>query len=110
MKSVIDEILAERERQKKEEGFSQQHDDRYRKGELVKAAICFAAMSIGCPQVLIKLAVHSMDVQSVWVDPWPWEEHWDKRNRHSANKCLVVAGALIVADLERRSRAGETLV
>lgn len=39
-------------------------------------------------------------------DPWPvsWCETWDARGRHERRKQLVVAAALLVAEIERLDR------
>ena len=47
MKTVIDEIAEERIRQRRVEGFTSEHDDKYRDGELARAAVCYAAKSTG---------------------------------------------------------------
>jgi hypothetical protein len=79
---VIDEIAAERRRQVEVEGWSTSHDDDHDKGELAKAAACYA---IG------------------FRDPWwPWNVKW--WNPHGRRRNLIKAAALIVAEIERLDR------
>jgi hypothetical protein len=90
---VIRQIAAERARQVAGEGWSAEHDDEHIYGQLAMAAACYAApqpIFVGEPMKL--------------RDAWPWEKRWDKRAKHSPERRLVIAGALIVAELERMSR------
>ena len=83
----LDEIAAERQRQKEKEGWTAEHDDAHYSGDLAKAAACYAV-----PVLSIK-----------W---WPWGREWWKPKDQRRN--LVRAGALIVAEIERLDRlAGE---
>jgi hypothetical protein len=45
MMSVIDEIAAERERQKSAEGWTEEHDDKWTEDELASAAVCYLQFS-----------------------------------------------------------------
>lgn len=103
MKTVIDDIAAERSRQIDGEGFGAEHDDTHGNGALAIAAACYAA-----PE-----RVH-------WVSPeeerrgvpanyanflsWPWEREWWKPGTRRRN--LVKAAALLVAEIERLDRIG----
>lgn len=83
-------IAAERERQVSEEGWSPEHDDDHADGSLRRAAICYARLELG----------------GGWDVPndWPWEpESWKPRDDIT---CLVKAGALIAAEIDRLQRAG----
>lgn len=104
---VIAEIAAERARQVAEEGWTPQHDDEHDDSELAIAGALYALY----PTV-------PTDVR------WPWRRivdngrsageyipvdvgpDGDGRKRHSRRKRLVIAGALIVAEIERLDRAG----
>lgn len=114
----IELIKAERERQKSTEGWSEEHDDQHEDNELALAAVCYAAPTkeikaklwrplecncreAGCPHE----SPFGETVKEQWVDPWPWSVNWDKRDKHDREKQLVIAGALIVAELERLRRA-----
>ena len=88
-------IIAERERQKSVEGWSEAHDDEHVDGALAQAAACYA-----------------------WVPPrpievkraFPWPESWkpelgdSQTTATSRERVLVKAGALIVAEIERLQR------
>lgn len=86
--SVIDEIAAERRRQIGEEGWTPEHDDEHRTGEMAQAAACYALRATP----LLDLA----------HDAWPWSDAWWKPKdlRHD----LIRAAALIVAEIERLDR------
>jgi hypothetical protein len=85
-------IMAERIRQKSVEGWTPEHDAQHSKGELTIAAACYA---------LNKMPVYSdhwFDEVNEW---WPWHPDWDKRDKHSRERSLEIAGALIAAELDR---------
>lgn len=84
---VIDEILAERDRQVREEGYNAAHDDKHTAGEIAKAAAAYAAAS-----------VNSATGAMLW--PWPIDQFRPKNARDS----LIKSAALIVAEIERRDR------
>jgi hypothetical protein len=93
--NVIEEVAAERQRQKEKEGWSEDHDDGHDNGGLADAAACYAAGG----SIYRVLNHDSRNLQSVW----PWEEHdWKPKDRR---RDLVRAAALIVAELERMDRA-----
>jgi len=79
------DVLAERQRQQKIEGFNAAHDDAYRNDELSRAAICYALGGAGMG------------------DFWPWPIEWWKPT--DRRRDLVKAGALIIAEIERLDRA-----
>ena len=84
---VIEEIAAERRRQVDVEGWTADHDDKHKLGELADAAACYALSSA-----------------EDWArDFWPWAAKWwkPKDRRHD----LVRAAALIVAEIDRLDRA-----
>lgn len=107
MKSGIELIAEERERQISREGWTAEHDSRYQSGELNDAAICYASavaeMQRGNASLgLIKL--HINDYSSV---PWPWEDEWWKPS-DDPKRNLIKAGALIAAEIDRLQRLEET--
>lgn len=87
--NVIADIIIERMRQVTDEWWSAEHDDEENYyGELAEAAACYALPDYRAPL------------------PWPWEPpNYDKRNKHSRRRQLIIAGALIVAEVERLDRA-----
>lgn len=86
------DVLAERRRQVTAEGWTPEHDDQYEDGELIDAAACYAQDS------------------SLWdcvgepPSDWPWSDEWWKPS-NNMRRNLVKAGALILAEIERRDRA-----
>lgn len=103
MKTGIELIQAERERQVSREGFDAAHDDAHSSGEICRAAGCYLAHA---------------EVQSMLDDPsdpisyagglpafWPWKQgDWKPRDRM---RNLIRAGALIAAEIDRIQRADE---
>lgn len=86
------DVLAERRRQLQVEGWSAEHDDAYKAGEMACAAACYAVASISD-------AIGYNFVPTMW----PWAASWWKPTTTRRN--LVKAGALIIAEIERLDRA-----
>lgn len=86
--TIIDEIVAERKRQREVEGWTFEHDDHHDNGELAKAAACYA-MPREFPRTETPRG-------------WPWSKEWWKP--HGRRHDLIRAAALIVAELERLDR------
>lgn len=105
VQQAILDISAERVRQIREEGYTAKHDDTYPCGALAWAAACYAA-----PEQIYRLRVRGNvfgdDVPT--IEPsWPWKSDSDKRAKHDRRRQLVIAGALIAAEIDRLDRAGE---
>ncbi|WP_230944262.1 hypothetical protein [Burkholderia cepacia] len=86
---AVRDIIAERRRQVDLEGWTPEHDDKYRDHELSCAAGCYAMYTLAFPA----------------GDPppaWPWSAAWWKPTTLRRN--LVKAGALILAAIERLDR------
>lgn len=111
--SGSDLIAAERRRQMGAEGWTPEHDDEHSQGELAWAAVCYAAPK----PVRIWAKVPKRTGQRAeiggeaflpqvrrLVDPWPWDEQWDKRGSHDRIRALTIAGALIAAEIDRLQR------
>jgi len=92
--TAIRDLLAERRRQIHVEGWSKEHDDTERRGELASAAATYALKAIGFTAFEEEL--------------WPWTRDWLKPGTPRA--MLVKAGALILAELERLDRLSATEV
>lgn len=110
---VIEQIADERARQINAEGYSHEHDDTHREGEIAIAAACYAA-----PHRIYVKRDYADGV--TFSDPWPAGWRGDKRPydgnvvRSNASKgeakrrdLLVKAAALIVAEIERIDRAAK---
>lgn len=87
-------IRKERERQLGHEGFKRETEDRMVNGELATAAGCYAQAHI------------DREKGSMYPQRWPWPVSWWNPTEESRARELIVAGALIVAELERLGRAG----
>lgn len=86
-------IQKERLRQIKEEGYSPIHDLKFKNGELLTAARCYAAQDVNqytpCPL------------------RWPFDKYWWKPSDNPIRN-RVKAGALIAADIDRLQTEQET--
>lgn len=99
MKDYLAEIKNERDRQINAEGWSKNHDDSHINGELALAAACYASSKP------IYIAQYSkMSNMTRFNEAWPWDTEWDKRDKHSRERQLIIAAALIIAELERLDR------
>lgn len=84
------DVLAERRRQVEAEGWTPEHDDLHRLGEIAWAAAAYAEHS-------------SREYPSVRPPAvWPWRREWWKPS--TKRRDLVKAGALILAEIERLDR------
>jgi hypothetical protein len=109
----VERIALERARQIDLEGFDKAHDDEHVRGEIARAAACYAASAAG--RDIFEMREFAKGVH--FVDPWPWDEQWDTRphegnvlkpaTRAEAIRMLEKAGALIAAELDRIARAEE---
>lgn len=91
MKTGIQLIFDERERQNRVEGYTTTHDDTHRKCELRKAAECYAMPPWNRT---IRFLAHK----------WPWERRWWKPTPKDRVRELVKAGALYMAEMDRQGR------
>jgi hypothetical protein len=96
-------IIAERQRQIDVEGFTAEHDDKHQPGQLARAGAVYA---LGDHMVAHKLEAGGHVIGQVemrghhfWPRPWtrPVQAHPEGRR-------LEIAGALILAELERHDR------
>lgn len=96
MKTAIELISAERERQIEEERYVSKNDDIWSRGELAGAAACYAmnGTTLAGDTLLKKV--------------WPWSDACFKPTPDNRIKELVKAGALIVAEIERLQRLENT--
>lgn len=111
--TVIDEITIERQRQIMKEGWSPDHDDTHTNGDLALAAALYAS-----PIELHQVFASPSGVH--WRNPWPWKRDvnhgryegivqvnaGDKRQTHDRRRRLIIAAAMLVAEIERMDRKG----
>lgn len=95
--TAIDDIAAERQRQIEQEGWSLAHDDQHTNGSLAIAAACYAAPDS---------SIFDYPNPVLASDPrrlvWPWDRKWWKPK--DRRRDLVIAAALLVAEIERLDR------
>lgn len=100
MKTGIELIHEERQRQIKKEGWTPQHDDTHKAGELAIAGACYA--------------FSGSDKITAATFFWPWRKKnggvYDEPDGFKPTPCspvrdLVKAGALIAAEIDRLQRA-----
>lgn len=95
-------IAQERQRQIEIEGYNLQRDvDEYSRDQLKGAALCYLvnAFTKSRPDLGVKASINNYIGDN--VDPWPWDEKYDKRVKHDALRSLVISGALIAAEIDR---------
>lgn len=90
------DVLAERIRQREEEGWDDAHDDEHTAGNLALAGACYAANVAGF--VIYDVAGSPL---------WPWELRWWKPK--GARRDLVRAAALILAEIEKLDRGSQQI-
>lgn len=95
--SAIEDVIAERERQKSDEGWTPTHDDAHDKGQMAGAAACYAMLGLKIQNDDLRNRVANM-----YRDLWPWAEAWWKPK--DRRRDLVRAAALLVAEIERIDR------
>ena len=98
LKTGVDLIAIERERQLSVEGWSAEHDTEHTEGQLAMAAACYAFDAVALPSISAKYFIH---------DNWPWSQKWWKPTPDNAIRQLVKAGALIAAEIDRRQRVNK---
>jgi hypothetical protein len=97
------QIAFERQRQVTDEDYSADHDDRHVKGEIERAAKCYAKAP--ALRVFSTLAFTNNDGLQPPED-WPWEAEFWKPSEYRALE-LRKAGALYLAEHDRLIRLGK---
>lgn len=90
MKTGIEIIAEERERQMKVEKWTPQHDKEHVIGELANAASCYAM-------------IPGLRPASFPPSHWPWIDGWNPTPNDRIRE-LAKAGALIAAEIDRLQR------
>lgn len=89
MKTAIELIADERQRQIEKEGWTPEHDDAHELDQMARASACYAL-----PEYV---RINVMGTPTFW----PWDSKWWKPTPDDRIKELTKAGALIVAEIER---------
>ncbi len=100
MKTGVELIAKERERQIKEEGWSSEHDSVYFNNELVLAAISYALPESMREKKTITLDVYDEKETDIPIY-FSWQDKWWKPTPEDRTRELVKAGALIAAEIDR---------
>jgi hypothetical protein len=98
MKTGIDFIKEERERQLNVEGWSSEHDDKYLSDELARAAATYA---IPINAQYIFDGAFGINYRGTL---WPFDKSWYKPSPEDRIKELSKSGALIAAEIDRLNR------
>lgn len=102
--TAIEDVLAERKRQIDTEGWTPEHDDQHRGGELVHAASCYALQAVERAWLLGtengEINYRQDALPRDWPDSWA-EEWWKPKN---PRRDLVRAAAMLIAEIERIDR------
>jgi len=100
LSKAINDVLAERERQKNIKGYSTDHDDAYEQNELVRAASEYTNQVVGRSWIF---ETHpSLYRSEVASDFWPWDAcYWKPK---SPREDLIRAAAILIAEIERLDR------
>ncbi len=96
---AITDIARERHRQISDEGWSSEHDDEHMRGTLAQAGTCYALRAF-------------TDVDGLSRRPptdWPMDWQWKPKTmpnscKPDARRNLIIAAALVVAEIERLDR------
>lgn len=102
MKTGIELIAEERQRQVTEEHRTASHDDAHKLGQMAGAGACYALHAAGFikPQN-IEAMRKGVDTK---VPLWPWAECYWKPMIDDPRRDLAKAGALIAAEIDRLNR------
>jgi hypothetical protein len=93
--SGANQILDERGRQRDIEKFTHEHDDQWKGGELVNAAMSYLSATKADREAF----ANGYLGYSRSREYWPWDMAWWKPRDRISN--LVRAGALIAAEIDR---------
>jgi hypothetical protein len=103
--TALELIAAERARQQAVEGYTTEHDDEHGFTELARAAACYAVGET------IYRQDRTSSAHVFFESLWPWDEPAADVQHAIGNKPrlrqLAIAGALIVAEIERLQRAAK---
>lgn len=103
---ALADVADERQRQIAREGWTEEHDDAHRRGELSFAAACYAANA--ATDLRTPPRSEAIRLKCSAIPPyhmWPWDISWWKPR--SPREDLVRAAALILAEIERIDRIAE---
>lgn len=100
MKTGIELIAEERQRQIEKEGWTAEHDAEHKEGELANAAAYYA---------MTQETIDFIDDEwgnDMHLHIWPFDLKWLKRTPKNRIRELQKAGALIAAEIDRLQAGG----
>lgn len=100
------DVLAERQRQIEQEGWTPQHDAEHWRGEMALAAACYASNAAAWAKYGDELPAGRYVELATPGFRWPWDQSWWKPK--SQRRDLVRAAALLLAEIERLDRKAGT--
>lgn len=103
----IELIAAERRRQVEQEGWTQEHDDKHRHGELAMAACYYAVHETVIDCGPFSVTTPELFFPESWDTRWAKRTAWQEETNDSRIRDLAKAGALIAAEIDRLQRAGD---
>jgi len=104
MKTGIELIAEERQRQIDEEGWTLEHDSFHSKGELAAAASCYAYPQYDEVKAHVSVLLGNKPIP----ENWPFDAEWWKPKDELRN--LIRAGALIAAEIDRLQNENPTTI
>jgi len=93
------DVVAERRRQVEQEGWTQAHDDEHPNEEIAACAAFYALPDAAREWPAEETGYGNTFGEAIWPEDWTRPKTGDRRRE------LVKAGALILAEIERRDRA-----
>lgn len=110
-KSGIELIAEERARQVLKEGFTKEHDIEHDCLQLSAAAASYITSAHNKwiyknthtdQKINTRFQVKYESMAGTkWVDGFPFRDEFDKREKHDVLKSLIIAGALLAAEIDR---------
>ncbi len=82
-------------------GFTTEHDDQHGHGELADAAACIAAT---CHLRGFEALDDNRGALQVYWDLWPWDAESLAKFKEDRKQGLIIAAALLMAEIERLTR------
>lgn len=103
------DVIDERRRQRNEEGWTEEHDDTHNAAEMARAAAFYSLHAASLLMPLDPLGERADCARTVVAaeQAWPaeWSHEW--RKPKMPRRSLVVAAALLIAEIERLDRISE---
>jgi len=106
----MNRINDERDAHKTREDWSDEHDDAHLKGELWRAALFYTNVALKSPTWVYTRFHIDWPWDPCWFKPWKKDSAGNYTTEIDKERCLVKAGALIIAEQERLERALQKVV